>query len=172
MKKYKLLKRFLKEKGQYQDFVRWAKKNEKDFFGDKDEQVVYALYAGGLSDRLNDFITYLTNNVIGKDKAFNIFKTYIEKKYGVDVLNNYLTNLNPTFIKKEAQYVDVKIKNTLKTKKDVINAVKEFTLVGFLFYTFEWSKTPQGHKYWRDINYQWNDDIGKLIDNDFNIDII
>jgi hypothetical protein len=153
--KIKLFKRFLKDIGQYTNFNRWVVKMSfhKMFFANgknyntNNGYTLTEIYANfsGEDEYANAYTAYLTAQ-IGAKEAFEIFKNFIETKYGIKTYNDYVHNISTDFIKEQTESI-------LKLNDE--NNVLSLPANAYLFYAFHWEKTPQGHDFWSDINNEW-----------------
>ena len=158
----KPLKRFLKDIGRYTEFKQWINSN---MFKDKyrkswntyskdDFAALYAMFSRE-PYKINQYTNYLTTNIVGIDNAQKLFKNFIIKRYGNEIYEDYLKNIDLEFIRRTAYSYNSIIKYKKGIRKVPINS--------YLFYAFEWAKTKQGHKFWETINNEWERTYQTLI---------
>ena len=115
---------------------------------------LYAMFAREPYE-INQYTSYLTTNIVGIDNAQKLFKNFIIKRYGNEIYEEYLKNIDLEFIRRTVYNYNSIIKYKKGIRKVPINS--------YLFYAFEWAKTKQGHKYWETINDEWNKTYQTLI---------
>ena len=152
--KIKLFKRFIKDIGQYANFIKWAQKksyhkmfmtNNKNNNGHTLILVDIYAYFSGEESYANEYATFLTKKV-GAKKSFELFKNFIITNYGKETFNDFKKNISTDFIKEQTQGI---------SKLNKRNTILSLPATAYLMYGFHWEESPQGHEFWSDINNEW-----------------
>lgn len=167
----KIFIRFIKEQNKYNEFVTWnqnyfklyAAKPKQHYITNQDIWETFN-NPNGYNREINEYTKYITNKIIGKDKNFELFEQFILDNYSKTILENYKINLNQNFIETQIKkYENSLYNNFIIDKQNIINTVKNLTYSGYLFYTFEWETSPQGHNYWQNIHMHWKQYMNEYV---------
>lgn len=168
-KTFKLIVRYTKEKGLFTEFKKnikminntfgvwsWNDSSTKSALKDDTRHILSILRYLNFKGERDEY------NMESSKYIFQLYKTEIIKEFENlleinKVKQEYYNNISKDFIKR---YIF-----NLKITKDKKSFVYEnLTPQGFIMYGFQWEKTKQGHRFWQQLNAQWEKLLYELIE--------
>lgn len=153
-----LLKRYVKDTGQYTEFKQrvydFCKKHNfknglqelADYCGSNTSLLQIINFPGEDSSYFSFYKIYLYKQK--KDEYIKRFTNLLKEK---GVYEQFFNNVDEEFIKKELDDRDRALINGDKQTLIFDNLVPD----SFLMYAFYWRTTEQGHDFWERMNKQW-----------------